>query len=158
MSEHEVIAEKVFAIVAKQTGISRACLTLDTDLHEQGVAGDDAEEILVMLQEAFGLDLSQMDFDRHFSSESGLSLSDLGWWVLGAIVYWLGRSSLESATGAQSGFLIVCGTALLFVIWLVLGSYTLPQHRSWRRQRIPVTIGDLVIAAETKKWPHDARL
>ena len=61
-------------------------LTLRTRLLEDlGLDGDDASEFLAAYAERFHVDLTGMQFDRHFGSEGASPLE-----LVTALLYWLG--------------------------------------------------------------------
>lgn len=78
------LAERVLAIVARQTGRASVKLTPQAELFaDLGVDGHDAHDVLLRLREEFGINLEMMRFDRHFGPEipfSPLALLRPNWW------------------------------------------------------------------------------
>jgi hypothetical protein len=63
----------VLNAVSRKTGIPVYRLSLeDRLLQDLGIDGDDAAELLMDVSRAHGLDLSGLEFDRHFRSEPSL--------------------------------------------------------------------------------------
>jgi len=64
--------EQVRDFLCKQWRVSPERLTPGSRLlHDLGIDGDDASEILADFGEHFGVDLSSFPFQRHFGSELG---------------------------------------------------------------------------------------
>jgi hypothetical protein len=107
------LTERVLALVSVETGVPAAKLTLDTRIvHDLGCDGDDAGELLERFADEFGVDLSELQWRRHFSNEGDTGCADL----------------------------------ILFFVRLVRRLPPPPPDLE------PVTIRDLVTAAETKRW------
>ena len=69
----EEVAAGVCAIIARKTGLQSARLTDEVRLFEDlGVDGDDAEELLLAISEAYPIDFSRFRFSRHFAAEPTL--------------------------------------------------------------------------------------
>ena len=101
------MAERVKAFVAVHTLHPRRRITLDTRLGEDiGVDGDDAVELFRDFGVHFEVDLSDIEWNRHFSSEGCNPIAALWYWTVGRR----------------------------------------------RHPMVPVTIGDLVAAAEAGRW------
>jgi hypothetical protein len=71
--EHENVdscAERILEIVARKAGIDPRKLTVKTRLlHDLSLYGDDAEELLVDVGNAFHVDFSGFAFERYFFPE-----------------------------------------------------------------------------------------
>ena len=62
--------ENIAALVARVAGVPRERITASTSIEDDlGTTGDDAEELMEEFSKEFGVDLSRMDFYRHFSPE-----------------------------------------------------------------------------------------
>jgi acyl carrier protein len=67
----ESLAERVRLFVAEQVGVRPDRVTFTTTLDKDlGLAGIDAEEFLVEFMATFNVDLTTLQFDRHFLPES----------------------------------------------------------------------------------------
>lgn len=92
--------------------------------HDLGVDGDEAEELLINFEKQFHVDMSQFSFIEHFNWE----LSILG--------------PLEPR------------------FWLYLFDSNFrrelrqPYNEKWQKVKIPLTVGDLVEAVSTGRWPN----
>ena len=65
--------EKVLQLVAKKTGLQLAKLTMDSRLlHDLGVDGDDAAELLTSFADEFRVDMTTFRFSKHFRPEPSL--------------------------------------------------------------------------------------
>ncbi len=65
-----ILAEDIIAFVARETGIHPSKLTLSTRLLDDlGIDGDDAVEFFEHFEQAFGVDLSDFPYYRHFGPE-----------------------------------------------------------------------------------------
>jgi hypothetical protein len=104
------MVERVKAFVAVHTLYPRRRMTLDTRLMEDvGLDGDDAVELFRDFAVHFEVDLSEINWDRHFGPEGCNPVFALWYWTLG--------------------------------------------HR--KHPMVPVTISDLVVAAEARRWGKD---
>jgi hypothetical protein len=143
--EHEVIE-----LVAVERGLAPAKVNLRSRLlHDLGMDGDDAVEFFEDFEKRYGADLTPLyqHWSRHFGPEGCgsptscllmflLVLSPFPLMPLGISPVWVW--GLEIA-------------ALLLWLWPL---------RQWplKDNTIPVTVQDLVAAAESKQWPisyHD---
>jgi acyl carrier protein len=98
----------ILSIVSRRSGIPAAKLSLEQRLlQDLGIDGDDASELLLDLSGQFGVDLTALNFEKHFRPEPNL--------------------------------------------FSVLRSPLVKQKE--RADKIPVTIRDLIVAANTGKWP-----
>jgi Protein of unknown function (DUF1493) len=149
---NDQIAKRVIAIVAHNRAVEPSTINLQTDLHEDlGLAGDDVDDLFGELQKRLQIDFSGFQFDRHFEGE-GASPSDFVW-VLGGVPLLMGVMVVQSVYfGEQNGFVQFLEISFLLLAWFWLGSFVRPSIRKWNRERIPVTIADLVTAAKDKKW------
>ena len=152
------IQKRIFAIVAHHRGFPVSQLTLQTDLYKDlGCTGDDVDELFLDLKKRFGVDFSGFQFDRHFTPEGTPIWSwhfDEFVWFLGFMVVAVASQIIaERLWGHLPGPITFVGFVLLFGAWGYLGSRVLPSSRLWERERIPVSVGDLIEAARTKAWP-----
>jgi hypothetical protein len=123
--------ERVIAFTARQVRCKPAGLSERTTLcRDLGVDGQDGLDYLVAFEKVFGVDLSACRPDRHFGPEAGSPLA---------------------------GFLLP-----LFVIrWLIRRIGWEARWLDWMEQTeeqaglIPITLGDLATAAETRTWPFN---
>lgn len=135
------LAEQVTAMVAEAVEVSAAGLSPASRLLEDlGMDGDDAVEFFQAFEARFSPDLAPLyrNWSRHFGPE-GLGFSDIraNWAVVGAL-----------------GVFVAAGAGLL-PVWSAgpgvvgLGSAQGRKHRP----HLAITIGDLMAAAESGRWP-----
>jgi acyl carrier protein len=78
------IADRVIDMIQSEIGCSRRILKLDADIvRDIKVDGLDAENLLLRLGREFGVNLSGLEFDRHFGPEGAFNPFALllpGWW------------------------------------------------------------------------------
>ena len=68
--------KQIVSLVAQKTGQSPSEISLETRLlHDLGITGDDAGELLTEYSEMFHVDMREFEFERYFTGES--------WWFLG---------------------------------------------------------------------------
>ena len=74
MSEADAsLIQEIVSLLAKKTGLKVAELSLDARLlHDLGVDGDDARELILAFAHEFGVDISAFRFSKHFRSEPSL--------------------------------------------------------------------------------------
>ena len=152
------LSKRVMAIVAHHRGVPASQLTLLTDVYKDlGCSGDDVDDLFLDLENRFGIDFSGFQFDRHFGAEG----TPLWGWQFDEIVWFLGLVAVAVAVGINvegwwgplPGPITFVGFVFLAGAWGYLGSRILPSSRNWERERIPVTVGNLIEAARTKAWP-----
>lgn len=162
--EVDLLARRVIAIVAHQTGRPAERIGLDTEIErELGCTGDDAWMLLGRLAAEFGIDMSGMEFDRHFGDEGGLAWPVAVALVVAVLVAFLSMHLLGFvARLAGLGWLLATDPRWLFAIVYVVsalailaGMTLLPQARLRRARLTPITIRDLVQAARTRRWMID---
>jgi hypothetical protein len=75
------VFEQIVALISRRTGIPAAEVRLNARLlHDLGITGDDAEELLDEFAGLFEVDMEEFSFDEYFTDEpSVLHLC----WVLG---------------------------------------------------------------------------
>jgi hypothetical protein len=155
------VEERVFARVAEMTGAPRDALSRTTDLYRDlALTGDEAKRLLSVLADEFGIDLGGIRFDRHFGND-GFSLSspDVLWTIAGSVL--LAVVSVPAISFVDETFdLPVWGNYALIALciplvlaWMHLGSLIFPRPENGSSEKIPVTIQDLISAAEGKRWP-----
>jgi acyl carrier protein len=67
------LSERVLQMIADQTSCRLSQLRPETDLFQDlGVDGDDALELLIRLRDEFAINMDDVQFKRHFSSEPHL--------------------------------------------------------------------------------------
>jgi acyl carrier protein len=67
--------DRLIAFVSQQTGARTERLMPHTRLfHDLGLDGDDAVEFFAALEREFAVDLSGMEWNRHFGPEGGCAL------------------------------------------------------------------------------------
>jgi hypothetical protein len=144
MAASSVHAE-VIELVAEERGLAVAKVQLSSRLwHDLGMYGDDAVEFFEKFQNRYGVDLTALhqNWDCHFGPEGFGSLMLLPVMVLLLLLpvplLPLGISPILVWTLEL--------VALLLWFWPL---------RQWplKDKSIPVTVQDLVSAAETKRWP-----
>ena len=60
------IDERIIRLVAEKTGVKPAKLTMESRLvHDLGVDGDDAAELISAFEEEFGVDMSSFELSTH---------------------------------------------------------------------------------------------
>ena len=135
--ESDALPDLVRRFVAEATGYPLDRVQMETRPSEDlGVDGDDAVELLEAFVERFGVDLSELRFDRHFAPEglpfsAGLILS-LG--AVGLMLLWV-----------WAWWAALLGAALVVVLW----KRQAPNSYALR-------VRHLVVAAEMGRWDDDA--
>ena len=110
MQRDPEIVRKVRELVARKTGLPEERISPEARLlHDLGVEGDDAEELLVEFCDEFRVDITDIKVSKYFSDESSVASS-----------LWFLRSSIEARL----------------------------------REKEPLTVDQLVIAAQLRKWTH----
>jgi Protein of unknown function (DUF1493) len=156
------VSERVMKVVADETGWNILALAPDSDIeNDLGCTGDRARELMLRMEREFGIDMTQVDFSRHFGNDSSrgwpvavafvvaLPTSVLAMHLIGVFARsfgWHGSAWLASswffATVYLVSSLVIAVASRLFVDRLGRGS-----------GRTPVTVGDLIDAARTGQWP-----
>jgi hypothetical protein len=145
------LVEQVSQFVAKQTGFPLRDISSETSLaHDIGLAGDDSEKFFAAFAKQFDVDLDSlrhMDFKKHFAHEGEFMWSGL---VVAVAIL------LTLIVGSAFGLSIwLSGPLALPVICLSL--YLIVKMMGARRKPPDdITVGDLVRAAETGRWPTAA--
>jgi acyl carrier protein len=131
--------EEVRALIVEQANVLPERVTPETRLlHDLGIDGDDAVELLLAFEQRFGVDLAALQFGRHFGPE-GIPLSCLvqiwAWMavLLFAVLWWPPAAALLLAF------------ALTY------------EWRRWRRREgsmHPLHVRDLVEAASAGRWVY----
>ena len=136
---------QIIEYVAEQTGIKPEKLTATTRLlQDAGVDGDDAVEFFIDFEKRYGTDLSPLyaHWDRHFGPEGfGTPMSFLIMLVLLVAPIAL----IPFGVSPIWGWAVEVVGALIW-LWPL---------RQWplKDSTIAVTVRDLALAAETKRWP-----
>jgi hypothetical protein len=161
-TDNERIAKRVIAIVAHHRAMKSSDIKRTMDLYSDlGITGDDVDDLLADLKKHLAIDFSKLRFDRHFGHEApygyaGPIWQTIAWWVLGTLIVPTATFALLIWPGVEPPLLIVLVALSVFVVaWGVLGPKVLPGERKWRRQRVPITIDDLVEAAKRGSWSDD---
>lgn len=90
----EKLASVVRQFIVNETGVIVGKVKDDTRLREDlGIEGNDAVDLLDRFAEVFSVDISNLDFCRHFGPEAGFS------------VFWL---LVRMATGTQTYLVPIC--------------------------------------------------
>ncbi len=144
MSELE---EQVIVLVATKRDVSPTSVRNMSRLVEDlGIDGDDAVEFFKAFEAQFRADLSPLycHWSKHFGPEGwGWSDVRLNWLMLiGAGVLVAGVGGVFMPLG------VLIGGAIL------LATITAGFWMRWKAgPSIPVTVADLIVAAETRQWP-----
>ncbi len=136
-AEPDALAERVRCFVAEAAGVRVDRVGLETRLSEDlGIDGGDASDVLNTFAERFGVDLSELRFDWHFSPE-GLPI--------------------------ETGFFLFLGAVGLMLLWVWVwwaALLAIPVIVAvWRRQAsnpYALRVRHLVTAAEMGRWDSDA--
>lgn len=139
------LEQRVMAFVAIHSGVDRRKLTPVTRLAQDiDIKGDDASKFFDAFGKEFRVNLDElnMHWDRHFHPEAGMLLNGL---------------VLTIGCLAFAGFLLFVFYMPYrrFFSWAASGFASLVSFFTvWYRSRIsvPVTIADLVDAADTGRW------
>jgi hypothetical protein len=158
----EELSERVIAAVAEQSGLAASTITADTEIERDlGITGEGTRALLERLQNEFGIDMTDFDYDRHFHAAGAphwpvavaavvaFPTSVLVTSVLGPLARWVGiEPTRYLSPGAFFALVLVaCFLAIGFATTL-LGSLNVR-----REKKIPVTVKMLIVAAALKKWP-----
>ncbi len=155
------LSERVMKVVADETGWNILALRPESDIeNDLGCTGDRARELMLRMEREFGIDMTHVDFNRHFGNDASR-----GWPIAVAMVVALPTSVLAmhaigvaarlaglegSALLASSGFFTAVYATCAILIALLSRLFSSASGR--RGGRIPVTIRDLIDAARTKQW------
>lgn len=63
------IDDKIIDFVVREAGFKHHQISLQSDLRNLGIDGDDAIELMNKFSQEFSVDMSKFDFKRHFSPE-----------------------------------------------------------------------------------------
>ncbi len=149
-------------VVADETGWNILALRLESDIeNDLGCTGDRARELMLRMEREFGIDMTDVDFSKHFGNDASR-----GWPVAVALVVALPTSVLAmhlfgmvrramgaegSAWLASSGFFV--SVYLVCSLVIAVMSRLFVDRRGRHSGRIPVTVRDLIDAARTGRWP-----
>ena len=140
------LEERVIAMVAEDRGLPVSKITPDKRLLDDlGMDGDDAVEFFEAFGERFGMNLTPLGehWDRHFGPEG---ISPLAFFlVVGAIV------ALSLVVVSIIAGLVWLGLTSGGFLALVVGLGRWGARR--RVPHLPVTVGNLIEAAQTGRWP-----
>lgn len=142
-----LVQAEVIAMLAEERGVPASKLTPASRLLEDlGMDGDDAVEFFDQFERRFSPNLESLHYHwrRHFGPESwGWSdyRANLALW-LGVMTSLVGLAGVKPLWSLPTGVFLIVGASLF----------------GWRteqesRPHIPVTVGDLIEAALTKRWP-----
>ena len=159
------VSERVMKVVADETGWNILALGPESDIeNDLGCTGDRARELMLRMEREFGIDMTHVDFNRHFGNDFsrgwpvavalvvGLPTGVLAMHLIGVFARSLGLQG--SAWLASSGFFV---TVYLFCsLVIALASRLFVDRRGRRSGRIPVTVRDLIDAARTGRWPNSS--
>ncbi len=155
--DFEALEERVLMFTAVHAGVKRRHVSPMTRLQDLDVKGDDASEFFDAFHKEFGVNLDQlnMHWDQHFHPEAGLILNTV-FIGLGCVTLASSLLVLFSFGGRMWSYnffspyqmyrgptWVGSGIASLFC-WVV----------AWYRNRrvIPITVADLIDAAEAGRW------
>lgn len=161
----EELSERVMALVADETGRARVVITPDTDIERDlGCSVEEIRALLARLEREFRIDMSGLDFDRHFDRAGSLL-----WPFAVALVVALPATILlmfllqpiyraaglaGSRIAANGGLFAL--TYLACVLLLAFTTAVLPRLRARRVEKLPVTVQTLIEAALIRRWPFGA--
>lgn len=147
--------------VAEQTGWNRRAISPETRIEaDLGCTGDEARELLLRFEREFGVDMSGVDFAKHFHNETSsgwpiavalvvaLPIAFLSMHALGAAAR-AGGWTLPAAVQGSGGFVLVYLASAL----LIGGLTKLVPRRSRKSQ---VTVQHLIDAVRLGSWPLDS--
>ena len=145
MSDPNAIQDRVFALVAEQTGEKQGKLSLATTLgHDLGMDGDDAVEFFERFRSEFALDLQNLyrDWKFYFGPE-GTPITSLLCLILPGLAFGIGLTTVFPALPAWLMFLIAYGMWFgLFFSWVRKQQKSMPQ----------ISIADLIQIANSGRW------
>jgi hypothetical protein len=92
------IAERVRMLVCRKSGLKDEVVRSESRLlHDLGITGDDAEELIVEFANSFSVDMSSFPFQRYFTGEP-VTFSHVLWMLrLKKDPIWKGKASLTVA-------------------------------------------------------------
>ncbi|MEQ1884006.1 MAG: DUF1493 family protein [Bryobacteraceae bacterium] len=140
------LEERIIAFVSKETGIKPSAIHASSRLlQDLGIDGDDAGELFEKFGTQFGVDLSPLEphWSKHFGPEAGGP--SIGFLFLTGASIILG-DLLSRVFPLMPGW----GWTLVLILAFALG-----YNKYFAKERdgfVPVTIGDLVVAATEGKW------
>ena len=156
------LSVRVMKVVADEAGWNILALRPESDIeNDLGCTGDRARELMLRMEREFGIDMTQVDFNRHFGNDASR-----GWPIAVAMVVALPTSVLAmhliggaarvfgaegSALLASSGLFTAVYVTCSLLIAVLSRLFSIANVR--RSGRIPVTVRDLIDAARTKQWP-----
>ena len=156
------LSVRVMKVVADEAGWNILALRPESDIeNDLGCTGDRARELMLRMEREFGIDMTQVDFNRHFGNDASR-----GWPIAVAMVVALPTSVLAmhliggaarvfgaegSALLASSGFFTAVYVTCSLLIAVLSRLFSIASVR--RSGRNPVTVRDLIDSARTKQWP-----
>lgn len=142
------VEAEVMELVSRQLGIEAPKISRASRLLEDlGVDGDDAVELLGAFERRFSPDLDSLgrNWSRHFGPEGwGWADRRLNYAMLAGLGL-VAAAAAGLATGLTFPLAVVVIAGTL-VVGAIRGRNALPV--------LPVTVGDLIEAAETGVWPR----
>jgi Protein of unknown function (DUF1493) len=156
------LEERVFMFTAIQSHVNRKKLTPMTRLAQDlDIKGEDASEFFDAFGKEFHVDLSglNMHWDQHFHPEPGFLLN-AAFGVLGCVTLAASLLALFRFGGFYWSYTYISPQAYNKPIWLGSGIASLCYWVvTWYRDRIaiPITIADLIDAADAGRWVRSYR-
>lgn len=142
------IATEIIARLARKCGLPREKMRpSDRLLQDIGLDGDDAVDFFVSLQEGFGTDLTQLreHWSEHFRAEPTLTWAAIMPFpalIVGVLVAVFTGSKVWGAAAAL--------VFMALLVWIM-------RRRPPSDTMVPITVGDVVAAAEAGAWPEQIR-
>lgn len=137
---------QVFGFVADQWRTKREKLSPSTRLAQDlGMEGDDAVEFFTEFGKRFGVDLDELHtrWGQHFSHEGSGTFTGIVVVVLCVSAgFWLHDTV---------GILPAWAWGISLIVTVTLVPFLVQRHRG-RAMKIPITIADLIDAAQSGRW------
>src|SRR4051812_41038763 len=77
------LGKRINKLISEQSGVDADQISFETRLNQDlGINGDDADELLPLYAEAFGVDMSGFQFHTYFQDEPHV-LNFWRWWIPG---------------------------------------------------------------------------
>ena len=118
-------------------------------LHDFGIAGDDAAELLDGFANRFNIDIESfavIDFREQFGDEGGLDERLAVPFVVAAIIGVL----FEEGWGVPKAWAFAFGAVIMLI---VVAAVFYCKRRWWHREeQEPITVADLINAANAGRW------
>lgn len=142
------VATEVIDELARKRGMRRERIRLsDRLLQDIGLDGDDAVDFFVSVQERFGTDLTQLreHWSEHFRAERTLMWAAVVPILFLIVAILVAGSTHSKAWGAAAGLTLAAIAAAIML------------RRTPRKRMVPITVQELVVAAEAGMWSEQTR-